>query len=87
MSRVETTADASTLELLAWVIERTRTYADAMEAWKSHCPKSTVWEDALLAGLVRVVRSSDGQDGSRVVLTELGRATLAGRKRQPTAIV
>jgi hypothetical protein len=85
MSRVET--DASTLELLAWVSSRPRTYDEAMEAWQSRCPRLTVWEDALLAGLVRVVRTSDGQGKSRVALTPLGQATLDERKRQPTAVV
>ena len=50
-------------------------------------PRLTVWEDVLLAGLVRVVRSRDGHGGSRVLLTELGQATLDDRKRQPTAVV
>jgi hypothetical protein len=87
MSRVETIVDAAIVELLAWVTSRPRTYAEAMEAWQSHCPRLTVWEDALLAGLVCVVRSRDGQRESRVALTPLGQATLDGRKRQPTAVV
>ena len=72
--------EAPILELLAWVSERPRTYDEAMEAWRSHCPRLAVWEDAVVAGLVRIVRD-------RVTLTPLGRATLDGRKRQPTAIV
>jgi hypothetical protein len=76
--------DAPTLELLAWVASRPRTYADAMDAWRTHCPRLTVWEDAVLAGFVRVVRRPDG---SRVELTEAGRAALASGNRETAAIV
>jgi hypothetical protein len=72
--------DAPTLELLAWVAERPRTYAETMEAWCSHCPRLTVWEDAVLGGLVRV-------DRSRVLVTEAGRSELGLRKRRPIPVV
>ena len=32
-------AHALTLQFLAWVAERPRSYADAMEAWRSTCPR------------------------------------------------
>jgi hypothetical protein len=41
-----------------------------MEAWTSHCPRLTVWEDAIAGGLVEVRR-----DG--VLLTASGRAGLS----------
>jgi hypothetical protein len=66
---------ASTIELLSWLSVRTRTYDDAIDAWHSHCPRLTVWEDALIDGLTRIVRSGDGI--STVGLTEGGRAALA----------
>jgi hypothetical protein len=67
--RVTTQANASTLQLLEWIAERPRTYAETMEAWKSHCPRLTIWEDALADGLLRVERA-------RVVLTAAGRAVI-----------
>jgi hypothetical protein len=48
------TVAAPTVELLAWIAERRRTYSDTIEVWKSSCPRLTVWEDALADGLVRV---------------------------------
>jgi hypothetical protein len=63
------TVSSPTLQLLAWIEERERTYAETMEAWHSHCPRLTVWEDALADGLVQVVRS---RAGSRVVVTARG---------------
>jgi hypothetical protein len=64
---MERTLSAPTLELLAWISERPRSYVETMEAWTSHCPQLTVWEDALADGLVVV-----GPDGVR--LTADGRS-------------
>jgi hypothetical protein len=59
-------------EFLVWVAFRPRTYADTMEAWGSHCPRFTLWEDALDLGLISV----DGglPATSRVCLTDQGRS-------------
>ena len=61
---------SSTLQLLEWIAERDRTYAQTMEAWKSSCPRLTVWEDAIADGLVRVHRGT-------VLLTEAGTELLS----------
>lgn len=55
----------STLQLLVWIAEKPRTYADTIEVWKTSCPRLAVWEDALLDDLVRVKRGS-------VILTAAG---------------
>lgn len=68
-----------TVELLAWVSAGPRTYHEAMEAWRSNCPRLSVWEDALIAGLVQVVRRPGGTNGSWVTLTARGRAVLDER--------
>ena len=78
-------AHAVTLQFLAWVAEAPRTYADAMEAWRSTCPRLSIWEDAILDGLVEF----DGAGGvtrneSRVVLTSRGHARL-GTSQDPRA--
>lgn len=64
-------------ELLAWVARRPRTYAETMDAWRSTCPRLTAWEDALLAGLVRVERG-DRLDRCAVTLTVSGADLLDG---------
>ena len=58
-----------TVELLAWVAGGRRTYAEAMEAWTSNCPRHPAWDDASSERLIEV-RSGE------VVLTERGRAVL-----------
>jgi hypothetical protein len=63
-------------ELLRWVAARPRSYSETMEAWRTSCPRSPVWEDATRDGLVEVL------PGARLALravrlTERGRALLA----------
>ena len=59
-----------TRELLTWIASNPRTYAETMEAWRSSCPRHSVWEDAVDEGLVRVT-------GGVVALSPHGRAALA----------
>jgi hypothetical protein len=47
---------ALTVQLLEWVGERPRSYPETLEAWKSSCPRLTIWEDAVTDGLVRIAR-------------------------------
>ena len=47
-------APALTLQLLAWIAARPRTYGETMEAWRTTCPRLTIWEDAVSDGLVTV---------------------------------
>ena len=60
------------LQFLAWVADRPRTYAATMEAWHSTCPRLSVWEDAIIDGLVRI----DNEAGRPVRLTPRGSAIL-----------
>jgi hypothetical protein len=64
-----TVSDALTRDLLLWIDAEPRTYAETMEAWRTHCPRLSIWEDALLGRLVEVRRS-------QVQLTALGREAL-----------
>ena len=68
-----------TVQFLAWADRAPRTYAEAMSAWRTSCPRLPVWEDALDAGLVRLQPAPDGgMAESLVALTPRGRAVLAG---------
>jgi hypothetical protein len=64
-------------ELLIWISSRPRTYEEAMEAWQTTCPRHTVWEDALIDGLIQVEKVS-WSHRAEVTLTPRGRATLDG---------
>lgn len=63
------------IQFLAWVADRPRTREQAVEAWYS-CPHVSVWEDAVVEGLVHTEN-----DGHRTVtLTRRGRALLQAAK-------
>jgi hypothetical protein len=62
------------LDLVAFVADRPRPYAEVMEAWRTSCPRLTVWEDAVDAGLVVVC------DGL-VTATPAGLTALQFRRR------
>jgi hypothetical protein len=65
-----------TEQFLAWVAARPRSYAEAMEAWRSTCPRLSIWEDALGDELVRLEPGAGGLSAARVVLTPRGEALL-----------
>lgn len=69
-------------EFLTWISSRRRSYTEAMEAWRSSCPRHTVWEDALIEGFIQI--ESGGTPHQAVVtLTPRGRAVLDGLSDSP----
>ena len=60
------------IQFLAWVADRPRTYSQTMDAWRSTCPRLSVWEDAIIDGLVRLDNGTD----RAVELTRRGRTAL-----------
>lgn len=62
-------------DLVEWVSKAPRSYEDVMDAWRTSCPRLTVWEDAVDRGLLRRERLPGG--GLVVVVTPEGRRLLA----------
>lgn len=76
-ARADIANPANLRQLLAWVAERPRTYAEAMEAWRTSCPRLCSWEDATQAEMVCIETASAGrQGGAMVMLTGEGRRVL-----------
>jgi hypothetical protein len=42
--------DPLILDLLEWIGREPRSYADVIDAWRTSCPRLTVWEDAMDRG-------------------------------------
>ena len=61
------------LEFLRWVVARPRSYAETMEAWRTSCPRFSIWEDASIDGYV-VLKEVAGE--LHVVLTPRGAAVV-----------
>jgi hypothetical protein len=70
------------LEFLTWVADRRRTYDEAMEAWQSHCPRQTIWEDAIIDGYIQV-NGGESLPDPEVILTARGKAILNGTNGDP----
>ncbi|MCC6720109.1 MAG: hypothetical protein IT555_19705 [Acetobacteraceae bacterium] len=65
-------------DFIAWLAAGPRPYAEALEVWRTSCPRLTVWEDAAERGLVATRRTA----GREMLLepTDAGRAFLARRR-------
>ena len=61
------------LDMVEWIAAKPRLYNEVMEAWRSSCPRLTIWEDATALGLVSC-RSADGE--TTVQITDAGRDLL-----------
>lgn len=73
------TVDALMLDLLEWVENGEKTYAEVMDAWRTSCPALPVWEEANDRGLV--MREHIRGRGAVIKITPSGRALLACRKQ------
>jgi hypothetical protein len=71
------TTEPLILDLVAWVAARPRPYAEVIDAWRTGCPRLTVWEDASERGLVACATGPAGI--LMVSATEAGRQALAAR--------
>lgn len=65
-------------DLVEWVAREPRPYAEMLEAWRTSCPRLTVWEDAEARGLVE--RRTLSGPIPHFVVTEAGLAFLVGTK-------
>jgi hypothetical protein len=57
-------------DLVEWVAQKPRTYAELIDVWRTSCPRLTVWEDAADRGLV--ARQNLPGMGASVVVTPAG---------------
>jgi len=62
------------LDLLAWLADGPRRYEEVMDAWRSSCPRLTIWEDAVDLGYVD---RRPGPCGGVIEITARGRDRLA----------
>ncbi|MGQ0677277.1 MAG: hypothetical protein ACT4N4_14495 [Rhodospirillales bacterium] len=67
----------STVQFLSWVASRKRSYAEVQEAWRSTCPRLSVWEDALGEHLVECEQAKGKPaEACAVTLSAKGKALL-----------
>lgn len=71
--------DPLILDLVEWVAREPRSYVDMLDAWRTSCPRLTVWEDAEERGLVS--RKSVPGVGIMVLATPAGAEFLSENGR------
>jgi hypothetical protein len=74
-----TTIEPLIVDLVEWVAREPRSYGDVMDAWRTSCPRLTVWEDAVDRGLVR--REMREGEGLMVLATAEGHELLRAHGR------
>ena len=74
-----TSLDPLILDLVEWCARAPRAYVEVIDAWRTSCPRLTVWEDATDRGLL--ARDTGPGNERRVVVTAKGRAFLAAHGR------
>ncbi len=67
------------LDLVEWLAPGPRPYDEVIEAWRTSCPRLTVWEEATERGLIALRTAPDG--ALVVEATDAGRAALAAARR------
>jgi hypothetical protein len=77
--------DPLILDLLEWIGREPRCYADVIEAWRTSCPRLTVWEDAIDRGFA--ARQHGGGPDVTIRVTEAGREFLREHGRSAVARV
>lgn len=71
--------NALVLDLVEWIAKAPRPYAEVMDAWRTSCPRLTIWEDAVDSGYVVKERAAGG--GVVVRVTNRGRELLLANGR------
>lgn len=67
-------------DLLEWISPQPRPYTEMMDAWRTTCPRFTIWEDTLDASFMRLELSSRTSE-MMVCITEKGLEFLRSRGR------
>ena len=63
-------SDPLVLDLVEWIAREPRLYSEVIEAWRTSCPRLTIWEDAVDCGYV--ARQPGVGAGITVAITEGG---------------
>lgn len=73
------TNEALILDLVEWVAKQPRLYSEAIDAWRTSCPRLTIWEDCLEQGLIARMAAPDRS--IVIAATEAGRLLLSRHGR------
>jgi hypothetical protein len=80
---MDDTQEPLVLDLVEWIAKEPRGYEEAMTAWRTSCPRLTIWEDAQELGYLK--RESAQAQGAQVKVTQAGMRFLRENGRDPKA--
>jgi hypothetical protein len=72
-------ADPLVLDFVEWIARKPRPYSEVIAAWRTSCPRLTIWEDAVDSGYV--ARESVTGLGVIITVTEDGEKLLHNNGR------
>jgi hypothetical protein len=72
-------ADPLVLDFVEWIARERRAYSEVIGAWKTSCPRLTIWEDAAECGYV--TRETIAGLGLVIRVTEAGEKLLRDNGR------
>ncbi len=72
-------ADPLVLDFVEWIAREPRAYSEVIGAWRTSCPRLTIWEDAAERGYV--TRETIAGFGLVVTVTEDGEKLLRANGR------
>jgi hypothetical protein len=67
------------LDLVEWIAKEPRPYAETMGAWRTSCPRLTIWEDAVDLGYIE--RQPSPKEQTLIVATKAGERFLRAHGR------
>lgn len=79
ISKASSSLDPLILDLIEWCAREPRTQAEVLDAWRTSCPRLTVWEDATERGFL--ARTAKSGEPPQVRVTAAGRDFLAKNRR------
>ncbi|CAE6834256.1 3-phosphoglycerate dehydrogenase [Paraburkholderia nemoris] len=71
------------LDLLEWIGPSARPYSEAIEVWRTSCPRLPIWEDAFARGYLTRTHLPGGV--AEVALSAAGAAYLCASRGMPWA--
>ena len=69
-------------DLVVWCAREPRTYDEVLDAWRTSCPRLTVWEEAVARGLVETRPGNEGN--LHVHVTSSGHILVGDTSLAPT---
>jgi hypothetical protein len=70
---MNTASNSLTREFLEWLDERPRTREEALDVWRTNCPRLSIWEDAWIDCLIEAHAA-----GPWIIVSAIGRHFLHG---------